>query len=98
MPVYRPLSGRRTLQACGSTPRDAGRDLRELAQLPCRATTQDWSLRSHMESWFILDFRYAAGGDRMIRLFPLLLSCCMVGALLAQQAPQSGEALFFGKA
>ena len=34
----------------------------------------------------------------MIRLSPLLLVGCIVGALLAQQAPQSGEALFFGKA
>src|SRR5688572_20131126 len=34
----------------------------------------------------------------MIRLLPLSLSYCIVGALLAQQAPQSGEVLFFGKA
>jgi len=34
----------------------------------------------------------------MIRLSPLLLVGCIVGALLAQQASQSGEALFFGKA
>ena len=34
----------------------------------------------------------------MIRLLPFLLVGCIVGALLAQQAPQSGEALFFGKA
>ena len=34
----------------------------------------------------------------MIRLLPLLLWYCVVGALFAQQAPQSGEDLFFGKA
>jgi len=34
----------------------------------------------------------------VIRPSPLLLVGCIVGALLAQQAPQSGEALFFGKA
>ncbi|HUQ94693.1 MAG TPA: PQQ-binding-like beta-propeller repeat protein [Bryobacteraceae bacterium] len=34
----------------------------------------------------------------MIRLLPLSLSYCIVGALLAQQAPESGEVLFFGKA
>ncbi len=34
----------------------------------------------------------------MIRLLPFLLVGCIVGELLAQQAPQSGEALFFGKA
>ena len=34
----------------------------------------------------------------MIRLLPLLLVGCIVAALLAQQAPQSGETLFFGKA
>src|SRR5690242_10421471 len=34
----------------------------------------------------------------MIRLVPFLIACCIVGSLLAQQAPQSGEALFFGKA
>src|SRR6187401_1284921 len=34
----------------------------------------------------------------MIRILPLLLSGHIAGALLAQQAPQSGEGLFFGKA
>src|ERR1043166_8652169 len=34
----------------------------------------------------------------MIRLFSLLLTGCIAAALLAQQAPQSGEVLFFGKA
>jgi len=34
----------------------------------------------------------------MIRLLPFLLAGCIVGGLLAQQTPQSGEALFFGKA
>src|SRR5262245_60198588 len=34
----------------------------------------------------------------MIRRLPLLLSVCLMGAVLAQQAPQSGEVLFFGKA
>ena len=34
----------------------------------------------------------------MSRLLPFLLAGCLVGALFAQQAPQSGEELFFGKA
>src|SRR3954468_12180550 len=34
----------------------------------------------------------------MIRFWPVLLVGCIVGALLAQQAPQSGETLFFGRA
>ena len=34
----------------------------------------------------------------MIRLLPFLVVGCIVGELLAQQAPQSGETLFFGKA
>jgi alcohol dehydrogenase (cytochrome c) len=34
----------------------------------------------------------------MIRILPFLLAGSIVGALVAQQAPQSGEALFFGKA
>src|SRR3954447_5676058 len=34
----------------------------------------------------------------MIRSLPLLLPGCIAGALLAQQTPQSGEFLFFGKA
>jgi hypothetical protein len=34
----------------------------------------------------------------MIRLLPFLLATWIVGALLAQQPPQSGEALYFGKA
>ena len=34
----------------------------------------------------------------MTRLLPFLLAGCIVGTLLAQQTPQSGETLFFGKA
>ena len=37
-------------------------------------------------------------GDGMIRLMPFLLACCIAAVLLAQQTPQSGETVFFGKA